>query len=100
LRILDLRATGLTDAGLQSLQGLKQLEFLDLGLTKITDGGLAQLAAFPKLEALSMLPFGPSEAAVDALSQLSNLKMLRIAVLSTTAKQALQQAIPGLRIVP
>jgi hypothetical protein len=47
--LVDLAGTQITDAGLENLRGLKQLQGLDLGGTQITDAGLAHLKGLTQL---------------------------------------------------
>ena len=50
LQLLSLTGTGLTDAGLQRLANLKRLRTLAVGRTRVTDRGVEQLrAALPNL---------------------------------------------------
>ena len=44
--------SGITDASMEVIKGMTQLEILNLGSTKITDAGLAQLGALKNLETL------------------------------------------------
>lgn len=51
LRLLYLRGTKVTDAGLKELAGLKSLQSLDIGSTQETDARVAELqVALPKLK--------------------------------------------------
>ena len=44
--------SGITDASVDVIKGMTQLEILDLGMTKVTDAGLAQLGGLKNLEML------------------------------------------------
>lgn len=49
MKVLDIRNTKVTDAGLKQLANLKQLTTLELGGTKVTDAGIKELrTALPK----------------------------------------------------
>ena len=49
LRVLNLHATRVTDAGMASLAGLKDLQVLSLIGTRVGDAGLASLRDLPAL---------------------------------------------------
>ncbi len=51
---LDLSATKITDAGLESLRSLKKLEYLGLFGTKVTDAGLESLKSLKDLHELRL----------------------------------------------
>src|SRR5687768_6837261 len=51
---LDLGETAVTDAGLSSLAGMKNLRRLHLDRTAVTDSGLKQLAPLSQLESLNL----------------------------------------------
>ena len=54
LRRLNLRGTKITDATLEFLSGVPSLEWLDIGWAQITDTGLGHLAALTNLRHLAM----------------------------------------------
>ena len=54
LQNLDLARTQITDAGLEHLKGLSQLHNLDLAMTKVTDAGLEHLRALTQLHDLGL----------------------------------------------
>ena len=54
LQLLDLDHTQVTDAGLASLKGLTNLQLLDLEHTQVTDAGLASLKGLTKLQSLNL----------------------------------------------
>jgi hypothetical protein len=54
MRLLGLKGTRVTDAGLLQIKGLSQLESLDLMSTQVTDAGLVQLYGLSKLRYLSL----------------------------------------------
>lgn len=51
---LNLAGTAVTDAGLQHLSGLTNLEWLDLSGTAIGDGGLQHLSGLKNLQHLDL----------------------------------------------
>ena len=67
LKKLHLPNTAITDAGIDALLGLGQLEYLNLFNTKITDAGLAQLEKLPKLKRLFVWQTGATKPAAEAL---------------------------------
>lgn len=67
LRRLDLRGTGVTDAGLAKLRGHGALEELVLAQTRLTDSALETLLDLPALEKLWLWESGVSP---DALARL------------------------------
>jgi Leucine-rich repeat (LRR) protein len=99
LEVLYLRRTGVTDAGLGELLGLKpSLRSLALSGPKITDAASMLL----QLENLDYLDLAGSGVTDDTLDQLSGLKKLRmIKVDDTTVSEPglarLRQALPQLR---
>jgi Leucine-rich repeat (LRR) protein len=64
---LDLRQTKITDAGLESLIGLKKLQTLNLYGTEITDAGLKHLA---KIKSLKNVYLWQSKATKAGVKQL------------------------------
>ena len=67
LKKLHLPNTAVTDAGLDFLLGLSHLEYLNLFNTKITDTGLAKLEKLPKLKRLFIWQTGATKPAAEAL---------------------------------
>lgn len=83
---LDLRNTGITDAGLRHLAGLPHIEQLTLGnqdlhgfpgvtypQNKITDAGLVHLRGLKELGSLSLGGLPITDAGLDSLKDLPNL---------------------------
>ena len=54
LQSLDLTDTKVTDAGLEHLKGLTQLQSLNLMETEVTDAGLVHLKGLPQLQSLDL----------------------------------------------
>ena len=67
LEVLWLDGTKITDAGLEHLQGLDQLESLHLGGTKVTDAGLKYLTGLSRLTFLDLCGTKVSEEGVSRL---------------------------------
>ena len=69
MRSLTLSQTGVGDAALANLRGLKNLERLDLNQTRITDAGLKILASLKKLASLDISQTEVSERGARDLQQ-------------------------------
>ena len=70
------QGTKVTDAGLEHLKGLNQLQYLDLTQAKVTDAGLKNLKGLNKLLHLSLISTGVTDAGLDNLKGLGQLKSL------------------------
>ena len=76
LQRLSLDDTEVTDAGLEYLKGLNQLQWLYLDETKVTDAGLENLTRLKQLQMLSLDGTKVTEAGVKKLQQaLPNCKI-------------------------
>ena len=64
---LRLENTGITDAGIDALTTLGKLEYLNLYGTKITDAGLAKLEKLANLKSLYVWQTGVTKPAAEAL---------------------------------
>ena len=74
LKKLHLPNTAVTDAGIDSLLSLTNLEYLNLFNTKLTDAGLAKLEKLPKLVRLYVWQTAATKPAAEALhSKLPNI---------------------------
>ena len=73
---------------------------IGLGDGRITDAGLAHLERFQKLEILDVQNSGVTVRGLERLKSLPNLKELWLSDqgVSEADKQALRQAMPGLKI--
>jgi internalin A len=80
---LRLNFSGITDAGLKELAGLKSLRVLFLESTGVRGPGLKELAALPDLRQLE-LSYNPQVTGVG-LKELATLKDLRLLQLRSTA---------------
>ncbi len=79
--LVTLIATPVTDADLEHLKGLSQLQWLNLGSTQVTDAGLAHIAGLTQLRELYL----QSTQITDAgLAQLAGLTQLRVLYLNDT----------------
>jgi hypothetical protein len=69
LKVLVLRGTQVTDAGLVHLQGLKKLDLLHLGNTQVTDAGLSHLQGLTQLRSLDLAGTQVTEEGVSRLRE-------------------------------
>ncbi len=76
LQQLWLNDTKVTDAGLENLKGLSQLQWLTLDGTKVTGTGLENLKGLSQLEGLWLSRTKVNDAALEHLKRLSQLKVL------------------------
>jgi hypothetical protein len=100
LEWLDLMDTPVTDAGLEHLKGLTQLQELYLGGTKVTDAGLDYLKGLTQLRTLYLGNTPVTDAGLEHLSGLTQLQFLCLENTQVTDEGAkrLQQALPKCRI--
>ncbi len=98
---VNLGNTQVTDAGLESLKGLSQLESLGLDGTKITDAGLIQLKGLSQLHELYLFDTKVTDSGLEHLKGLNQLKMLFLHRTKVTDEgvKKLQQALPNCRIL-
>ena len=75
---LDLRQSKVTDAGLQELAPLKNLQSLHLQYRNVTDLGLRELTSFTKLTNLNVGNTKISDAGLKHIATLANLKVLNL----------------------
>src|SRR6185436_18122065 len=73
---LSLRGAKITDADLQALAPLKQLQALQLAETKVTDAGMKELTGLPQLRTLSLASAGITDAGLKELATLKSLQAL------------------------
>lgn len=78
LRLLDLSATKVTDAGLVHLLGMESLEHLSLWDTHITDAGLSVVGRLPSLRFLGLGNTRVSDAGLRSLSGLEGMRVLQL----------------------
>ncbi len=70
--------TLITDAGLQHLSDLRNLEDLDLHGTQISDAGLIYLKPLTHLRKLNLMGTGVTDAGLDQLGGMANLEELNL----------------------
>ena len=76
---VDFMDTEITDAGLENLRGLTQLQSLDLAGTKVTDAGLAHLKGLTKLQSLDLFrATNVTDAGLAHLKGLTELQSLNL----------------------
>jgi hypothetical protein len=83
-----MKPSNLTDAGLEQLKNLHQLEQLVLSGAKITDDGLAQLAPLKNLQRLYLFQTRITDAGLEHLEGLQNLEILRVGRTAVTQEAA------------
>ena len=66
---MSLANTQITDAGLQYLKGMTQLEWLNLDSTQVSDAGLEQIKRLPKLERLVLTHTDVTDEGVKRLRE-------------------------------
>ena len=97
---LNLGRSKVTDAGLQSLAGMKNLTRLRLENTTISDAGIDALLGLEKLEYLNLYGTKITDAGLAKLEKLANLKSLYAWQTGVTkpAAEALHAKLPKLMI--
>ena len=76
LRLLDLSANSVGDAGLESIAGLKNLEWLLLYDAKVTSAGLVHLADMSRLRSLALAGCEITDDGLEHLEKLPALEAL------------------------
>ena len=76
LQWLQLARTQVTDAGLEHLKGLSGLQMLDLNDTKVTDAGLEHLKGLSRLRWLGLFNTRVTDAGLEHLKGFSELRSL------------------------
>jgi hypothetical protein len=102
LKVLKLdSATGITDAGLKELAGLKGLQDLGLGHTKVTDAGLKHLLALRELRALNLNFTAVSDEGLKHIKSFKKLELLGLYATKVTPEglKDLQTTFPKCKIV-
>jgi Leucine-rich repeat (LRR) protein len=95
LRRLRLGDTLVTDAGLNSLRNLSNLEELDLHGTAVTDTGLTHLSNLTRLRKLNLMGTAVSDAGISVLAGFSQLEEVNL--YHTRISNAGLEALRGLR---
>ncbi len=98
---LNLAGTGIDDAELEALGGIKHLQRLHLERTGVGDAGLGKLAACHELAYLNLYGTQVGDAGVAKLAPLKRLAQLFLRDTKATPEGAakLQAEIPGLSVV-
>ncbi len=93
-------ATQVTDAGLENLKGLTQLQTLFCNDTPITDANLEQLAGLTQLHILFLNGTQVTDAGLETLKALTQLQglSLRGTKVTNAGVRKLQQALPNCKI--
>jgi hypothetical protein len=91
-----------TDAGMEHVKGLTQLEYLELAgdAPKITDAGLRYVKGLRKLRTLRVAGAGITDAGLESLTGLSQLEELDLGEtgVSNAGLESFKQALPTCRI--
>jgi hypothetical protein len=105
LQKVYLRGTQITDVGVERLTRYEGMRVFHAGETRITDRGVAALVKWPQLEELRLdgdppQPPGITDAAIDTLVQLKNLRAVYLERTRITREgiQRLHAALPECRI--
>jgi hypothetical protein len=101
LQSLDLRNTKVTDAGLKHLKGLTKLQDLNLQDTNVTDAGLEHLKGLTKLQDLWLTRTNVTDEGLEHLTGLTNLRWLNLNETKVTDEgvKKLQKALPNCEII-
>jgi hypothetical protein len=97
---LSLDGTEVTDAGMEHLKGLTQLQWLDIGGTKITDAGLEHIKSLTQLQNLCLRGTEVTDAGLEHVQGLTQLYGLDLFLTKTTdvGVKKLQQVLPNCTI--
>lgn len=100
LVILDLSASGITDASLETIGSFTHLRRLRLGRTSVTDAGLSHLAGLRDLESLDLHMTAVSDEGLPALESLGQLRTLYLwaTEVSKTGAAGLRASRPWLEV--
>ena len=100
LTAIDLARTKVTDAGLKSLAGMKNLTEVHLEGTAVTDAGLDNLTGLASLEYLNLYGTKVTDAGAKKLTKLAKLKALYLWQTAVTKAGAaeLKKALPKTHI--
>ena len=91
-----------SDAGLEHLKGLTQLQWLYLSNTAISDAGLEHLRGLTQLQWLDLLNTNVSDAGLEHLKGLTRLQELRLGGtgVSDAGVKKLKQVLPKCQFLP
>lgn len=98
---VDFLSDGVTDAGLDYLEGLNQLKYLHLKNANITDAGLVRIQGLTQLEFLTLSRTRVTDAGLVYLKGLTHLEYLYLEQTHVTDAgcQKLRKALPKLKII-
>ena len=101
LQTLYLSGTKVTDAGMEHLKGLTELQVLYLSGTQVTDAGLEHLKGLTNLRILALRNTNVTDAGLEHLKGLTNLIYLGLNNTNVTdaGVKKLQQALPICKII-
>jgi hypothetical protein len=97
---VDLSRSQVTDAAVETLAKMTNLERLHLENTKITDAGIAKLGALPNLEYLNLYGTKTTDGGIAKLASAKGLKKLFVWETGVTqaGAKALEGQVPGLKV--
>ncbi len=101
LRVLWLNGAKVSDAGLEKLRGFGELEGLSLDGAAVTDAGLDNLRGLTRLQFLALGGSGVTDAGLEDLKGLKHLTLLQLPRLPRVTAEGvkkLQQALPKCKI--
>jgi hypothetical protein len=100
VRVVNLARTQATDASLEHLSGLRQVQYLTLGGTKVTDAGMERLVGLSQLHWLFLDDTQVTDAGLAHLECLSQLQRLILdgTKVSDAGVKKLQAALPNCSI--
>ena len=101
VKILNLRDTKITNAGIIHIEGMKDLKRLHLERTQIDDTCIDYLTGLQELEYLNLYSTKVSDLGLSKLKDLKNLKKLYLWQTKVTNEgvKQLEEALPDLKIV-
>jgi mono/diheme cytochrome c family protein len=97
---VDLSRSQVTDAGMDTLAKMTNLERLHLENTKVTDAGLAKLGTLTNLEYLNIYGTKTTDGGIAKLASAKDLKKLYVWETGVTqaGAKALEGKLPGLKV--
>ncbi|MBD28695.1 MAG: hypothetical protein CMP45_04755 [Rickettsiales bacterium] len=101
VKVLNLRDTKITNAGIINIKGMKDLKRLHLERTNVDDGCIDYLTGLQELEYLNLYSTKVSDLGLSKLKDLKNLKKLYLWQTNVTNEgvKQLETALPDLKIV-
>jgi hypothetical protein len=97
---VDLTGTKITDAGLENLKSLSQLQSLVLWATKVTDSGLESVKGSSHLKQLILMGTDITDNGLESIRDLGQLERLELSGTHVTAEgiMRLKSALPNCNI--